>query len=221
MHRILIVDDDPATREVLRSYLRHERFEVAEAATGDGALDLAAGSELVILDLMLPGTDGWRVADVLRQERPSLPILMLSARGGEEDRVRGLEIGADDYVVKPFSPREVVARVKAQLRRSGASDELRHGGLVIRSASREVHRDGQPVPLTRLEFDLLLVLARHPGMVWHRERLLEKVWGPDFPGVTRVVDVRIAALRRKLGDEAERPTFIETVHGVGYRFKEA
>ncbi|AEB11004.1 response regulator transcription factor [Marinithermus hydrothermalis] len=221
MARVLVVDDDPAIREVLAAYLARERFEVLEAEDGLQALEQAPGADLVILDLMLPGMDGWRVAQELRRDWPDLPILMLTARGEEEERVRGFELGADDYVTKPFSPREVVARVRALLRRVGLKDELVYGPLVIRPRAREVLLEGQPVALSRLEFDLLLTLARHPGMVFTRERLLERVWGPGFEGVDRVVDVHVALLRKKLGDDAEHPRFIETVRGVGYRFRES
>ena len=220
MARILVVDDDPAIREVLVAYLAREGHEVLEADGGEAALHLAAGADLVVLDLMLPGLDGWRVAEILRSRDPELPILMLTARGEEEERVRGFELGADDYVTKPFSPRELVARVRALLRRAGHRDELVYGGLVIRPKERRVYLDGREVPLSKLEFDLLLVLAQHPGMAYPRERLLERVWGADFFGVDRVVDVHIASLRKKLGDDPENPRFIETVRGVGYRFRE-
>ncbi len=220
MARVLVVDDDPAIREVLVAYLAREGHEVLEADSGEAALHLAAGADLVVLDLMLPGLDGWRVAEILRSRDPELPILMLTARGEEEERVRGFELGADDYVTKPFSPRELVARVRALLRRAGHRDELVYGGLVIRPVERRVFLDGGEVALSKLEFDLLLVLAQHPGMAYPRERLLERVWGADFFGVDRVVDVHIASLRKKLGDDPENPRFIETVRGVGYRFRE-
>ena len=218
MAKILIVDDDPAIREILAAYLRREGHQVAEAERGDEALMKAGSAELLILDLMLPGLDGWSVARQLREAGFEAPILMLTARGEEEERVRGFELGADDYVTKPFSPREVVARVRALLRRAGHRDRLVYGGLELRPRTREVFLDGAPVPLSKLEFDLLLVLAQHPGMVFSRERLLDRVWGPDFFGVDRVVDVHIAGLRKKLKDDPEHPRFIETVRGVGYRF---
>ncbi len=218
MTRVLLVDDDQAIRELLRAYVQRDGFDVVEAADGVTALEKAPSCDLVVLDLMLPEVDGWEVAHVLKRDRPELPILMLSARGTEEERVLGLELGADDYVVKPFSPREVSARVKALLRRSGLGEALVHGGLTLTPSTRSVTLDGGPVRLSRLEFDLLLTLAQHPGLVWSRERLLERLWGPDFDGIERVVDVRIAALRKKLGDDADAPRFIATVHGVGYRF---
>ncbi|AFV75178.1 response regulator transcription factor [Thermus oshimai] len=218
--KVLLVDDDPAILEVLEGYLKGAGFQVLKAEDGAEALALFPQADLVVLDLMLPKVDGFQVAQAIRQARPELPLLLLTARGEEEDRVRGLELGADDYVVKPFSPREVVARVKALLRRAGLKEELRYGPLRLLPKKREAYLGEEPLPLSRLEFDLLLTLAQHPGVVFSRERLLEKVWGPDFPGVDRVVDVHIAALRRKLGDDAENPRFIETVRGVGYRFRE-
>ena len=218
--RVLLADDDPALLEVLGAYLRGAGFEVLEAKDGEKALELFPRADLIILDLMLPKLDGFRVLAEVRRERPELPILMLTARGEEEERVKGLELGADDYVVKPFSPKEVVARVKALLRRAGLKEELNYGPLRLLPKERQAYLEGKPLPLSQLEFDLLLTLAQHPGMVFTRERLLEKVWGPDFPGIDRVVDVHIAALRKKLMDDPENPRFIETVRGVGYRFRE-
>lgn len=202
------MDDDKALLEVL------------EAENGEKALALFPRADLIILDLMLPKLDGFQVLAEVRRERPELPILMLTARGEEEERVKGLELGADDYVVKPFSPKEVVARVKALLRRAGLKEELHYGPLRLLPKERQAYLEGKPLPLSQLEFDLLLTLAQHPGMVFTRERLLEKVWGPDFPGIDRVVDVHIAGLRKKLMDDPENPRFIETVRGLGYRFRE-
>ncbi|BFH75165.1 response regulator transcription factor [Thermus thermophilus] len=218
--KVLLADDDPALLEVLGAYLRGAGFEVLQAEDGERALELYPRADLIILDLMLPKLDGFRVLAEVRRERPELPILMLTARGEEEERVKGLELGADDYVVKPFSPKEVVARVKALLRRAGLKEELNYGPLRLLPKERQAYLEGSPLSLSRLEFDLLLTLAQHPGMVFSRERLLEKVWGPDFPGVDRVVDVHIASLRKKLGDDPENPRFLETVRGVGYRFKD-
>lgn len=220
MPQVLLVDDDLAMCDLLGAYLEHARYRVIKAHDGRRALALAPEADVLILDLMLPKLDGCEVVRLLRQDALEPPILVLSARGGEEDRIHGLDLGADDYLAKPCSPREVVARVRALLRRSGARDELHYGELCIRPEQREVCRGGEAIVLTRLEFELLLILARHPGAVWSRERLLEKVWGPPFPEGARTVDVRIAALRRKLGDDSDAPRFIETVHGVGYRFKD-
>ena len=221
MAKVLIVDDDPAIQQILQAYLGREGYGLLEASDGEEALERAPQADLVVLDLMLPKRSGWEVAQILRQDFPSLPILMLTARNEEQERIQGLEAGADDYVTKPFSPREVVARVRALLRRSGLKDELVFGDLTIRVRERNAYLKGEVLPLSRLEYDLLLTLAHYPGMVWSRERLMERVWGGDYPGVERVVDVHIAGLRKKLGDEVENPRFIETIRGVGYRFKEA
>ena len=218
--KILVVDDDPDIRKVLNLYLTREGYEVVEAEDGASAVDQASTCNLVILDLALPDVSGLDIAKLLLREYPELPILILTASRTEDERVHGLELGADDYVVKPFSPREVVARVRGLLRRVGLPDDLRYGELLIHPATREVFSGSEPVPLTKLEFDLLLILAQHPGMVWQRERLLERVWGTDFPGTTRVVDVRIAGLRKKIGDEPGDSQYIETVHGIGYRFRD-
>ncbi|WP_299427450.1 response regulator transcription factor [uncultured Meiothermus sp.] len=221
MANVLIVDDDPAIRQILRAYLSHEGHGLLEAADGVEALERAPQADLVVLDLMLPELSGWEVAGILRKDFPDLPILMLTARGEESERIRGFELGADDYVSKPFSPREVVARVRALLRRSGVKDELEFGDLKIALRNRTAYLGSQPLNLSKLEYDLLLTLAQHAGMVWSRERLMERVWGGDYPGIERVVDVHIAALRKKLGEDADNPRFVETVRGVGYRFKEA
>lgn len=220
MARILIVDDDPATLEILGAYLRREGHTVLTAGDGPAGQALLPGADAAVLDWMLPGLSGVEIARTLRRERPDFPILLLSARGEEEDRLHGLDVGADDYVTKPFSPREVVARVRALLRRARVHDDLEQGRLRVDARTRTVTLDAKPIEMSRLEFDLLLTLARHPGFVWTRERLLERVWGPDYPGVERVVDVHMAALRRKLSDDPERPHFIETVRGVGYRFRD-
>ncbi|GGK99073.1 winged helix-turn-helix domain-containing protein [Deinococcus radiotolerans] len=220
MARVLIVDDDPAILEILGAYLRADGHEVTEASSGVQARALLPGADLAVLDWMLPGVSGLDLAREQRRADPDFPLLLLSARGEEEDRLRGLEVGADDYVTKPFSPREVAARVRALLRRSGVRDVTDVGGLHLNERTREVTLDGRPLTLTRLEFELLRTLARHPGLVWTRERLLDRVWGPDDPVVERVVDVHLAGLRRKLGEDATHPRFIETVRGVGYRFRE-
>ncbi|GAA5513030.1 alkaline phosphatase synthesis transcriptional regulatory protein PhoP [Deinococcus carri] len=220
MARILIVDDDPAILEILGAYLRAEGHTVLEARDGAAGQSRLAEADLAVLDWMLPGTSGLELARRQRRDHPDFPILLLTARGEEEDKLRGLEVGADDYVTKPFSPREVVARVRALLRRARLQDSVSSGGLHLDERTRTASLDGQELALSRLEFDLLLTLARHPGFVWSRDRLLERVWGADFPGVERVVDVHMAGLRRKLGEQPEQPRFIETVRGVGYRFRE-
>lgn len=230
MARILIVDDEPNLRHTVGYNLRREGFEIVEAADGEAALDLARTQRpaLIILDLMLPGMDGLDVCRRLR-ERGNVPILMLTARDSEVDRVVGLELGADDYLAKPFSMRELVARVKAILRRAelarGAAeaepDTIEANGLVIQLRSRRVLVEGAEVTLKPREFDLLAFLARSPGQVFTRSQLLTRVWGYDYAGDTRTVDVHIRSLRTKLGDRVEAPRWIETVWGVGYRFREA
>ena len=225
MPTILVIDDEPSVREIAGAYLERQGFDVRTASDGaDGlrmALDLSPA--LIVLDIMLPKMNGVDVLKQLRLERPT-PVLLLSARGDEFDRVLGLELGADDYLTKPFSPRELVARVKAILRRGGASDgasvALRHGALRLDPDTREVTLEGQSIELSTLEFNLLHALMRQPGRVYQREELIASVWGSDFSGVDRVVDVHIAGLRRKLGDDAERPRFLATVRGVGYRLLE-
>ncbi|WP_034384863.1 winged helix-turn-helix domain-containing protein [Deinococcus sp. YIM 77859] len=221
MPQILLVDDDPAILEILRAYLTAEGHTVLEAVDGTRARALLPRADLAILDWMLPGTSGMVLAREARAARLDLPILMLTARGEEEDKLRGLDAGLDDYVVKPFSPREVVARVRALLRRAGVRETVTSGGLHLDLRARSARLDGQPLDLSRLEYDLLTTLAQHPGLAWTRERLLERVWGGDFPGTERVVDVHITGLRKKLADSAEAPRFIETVRGVGYRFRDA
>ena len=220
MARVLIVDDDPAILEILDAYLSGEGHEVLQAANGHHARGLLARVDLAVLDWMLPGVSGLDLAREARGAGLDLPLLMLTARGEEEDKLRGLDLGVDDYVVKPFSPREVVARVRALLRRAGVRHEVRSGGLSLDLRARRAALAGQDLELSKLEYDLLSTFAQHPGLVWTRERLLERVWGHDFPSTARVVDVHVTALRRKLGDDADAPRYIETVRGVGYRFRE-
>jgi len=220
MPTVLLVDDDPALLEVLVAYLTEEGHTVLTAGNGLEAIPLLIKADVAVLDWMLPGLSGLDVLGEARKSLPNLPILLLTARGEEDDRVRGLDAGADDYVVKPFSPREIVARIRALLRRSGVHSRLEVRGLSLDLDRRSAVLGGEDLSLSRLEFDLLSTLMQHPGLVWTRERLLERVWGLDYPGVDRVVDVHMNALRRKLGDDASEPRFLETVRGVGYRFKE-
>jgi DNA-binding response OmpR family regulator len=223
--RVLIVDDEATIRDIVRRYLTAEGFEVTEAAEGDDALrQLERGRpDLVILDVMMPGMDG---LDVLRRMRATSDVfvILLTAKAEELDKLVGLSIGADDYITKPFSPRELVARVRAVLRRqrvapaSNDRETMSFAGLVIDAARREVRRDGEVVDLTALEFDLLVALATSPGRVYTRRQLLEQVWGWDYVGDDRVVDVHIRNLRRALGDDASAPSIVATVRGVGYKF---
>jgi len=228
--RILLVDDERNLRHTVGYNLRREGHQVVEAADGEAALAAAAAQppDLVVLDLMLPGVDGLEVCRRLRQ-RSAVPILMLTARGDEVDRVVGLELGADDYLAKPFSMRELLARVKAILRRvelsrarvPGPPSQFERDGLAIDAGRRRVTIDGQEVALKPREFDLLAFLARQPGQVFTRAQLLEQVWGYDYAGDSRTVDVHVRSLRTKLGDRADQPRWIETIWGVGYRFREA
>jgi Response regulators consisting of a CheY-like receiver domain and a winged-helix DNA-binding domain len=224
MRRVLVVDDEPHIRTVLRGYLQADGFEVAEAA--DGAAALAGMREhppdLVLLDVMMPGIDG---LEVLRQLRTfsDVYVILVTARAEEVDKLVGLGVGADDYITKPFSPREVTARVKAVLRRDRGlhtveEATLRFDGVTIDTAGREVVVNGAPVMLSSLEFDLLAALAAAPGRVFSRAQLLERVWGYDFYGDERVVDVHIRSLRARLGDPAGDPHLIATVRGAGYKF---
>jgi DNA-binding response OmpR family regulator len=223
--QVLVIDDEPNVREIVQAYLEREGFEVQTASSGIQGLQLIVELEpqLIVLDVMLPGIDG---IEILKQIRPlnRTPVLLLTARGEEFDRVLGLELGADDYLTKPFSPRELVARVKAILRRTGVenpSETVRHGDLQLDPNTRQVHIAKAEVFLSALEFDLLRALMAQPMRVFSRNELIDEVWGGDFPGVDRVVDVHISSLRRKLGDDAERPRYLSTVRGVGYRMLEA
>jgi DNA-binding response OmpR family regulator len=218
---ILVVEDEQAIADLVRAYLKRDGFGVVWAHSGEQALEELARHpvRLVVLDIGLPGIDGFEVCRRLRA-RTGVPILILSARDDEVDRVAGLEAGADDYVTKPFSPRELVARVKAILRRAGnGGGELVDGGVLalgdveLDRSSRTVSAGGEPVELTAREFDLLAALLAHPGVVLSRDRLLELVWGGEFAGGTRTVDVHVAQLRAKLG----RPELIQTVRGAGYK----
>jgi DNA-binding response OmpR family regulator len=219
------VDDEEIVRDVLTRYFEQEGFRVDVAADGEAALDLAARSrpDIVILDLMLPKLDGLEVFRRIR-EAGDLPIVMLTAKSEEVDRLVGLELGADDYVTKPFSPREVVARSRAVLRRgerSAAIDGavLSVGRLEIDRDRREVKRDGDVVPLTRKEFDLLDVLASHPGRTFTRIDLLDRIWDSAWAGDSSTVTVHVRRLRTKVEDEPSEPRHILTVRGVGYRFE--
>jgi two-component system alkaline phosphatase synthesis response regulator PhoP len=224
--KILIVDDEPHILELVRFNLEAGGFKVIEAPDGQKAIELAQteNPDLILLDLMLPGTDGLEVCRILRQQKATreIPIIMLTAKSEEIDKVLGLEIGADDYITKPFSPRELTARVKAVLRRSASSEKtennIKIGNLVIDIEKHEVLVDGEKQEFTPKEFDLLKLLASNPGKVFSREYLLENIWGYDYLGDTRTVDVHIRHLRQKVEKESDRPVYIETVRGIGYKF---
>jgi DNA-binding response OmpR family regulator len=219
---VLVVDDEPIVRDVVVRYLRHAGYRTQEAADGDEARRLIAAAEpgLVVLDVMLPGTDGLALCRWIRS-RSALPIIMLTARGEEADRIVGLELGADDYVAKPFSPRELTARVRTVLRRTRAApleeERLAIAGVVIDVPAREVTKDGRPVRLTAREFELLAFLASHPRQVFSRDHLMDRVWGYEAALDTGTVTVHVRRLREKIEDDPSRPAHLQTVWGVGYR----
>ncbi|WP_217163462.1 response regulator transcription factor [Streptomyces sp. AC512_CC834] len=222
--RILVVDDDPTVAEVVAGYLDRAGHLVDRADDGPAALARAAAHrpDLVVLDLMLPGMDGLEVCRRLRDDGP-VPVIMLTARGDEDDRVLGLEVGADDYVTKPFSPRELVLRVESVLRRTRPADRPRPpsaAGLTVDPAARRATKDGTELALTLREFDLLAFFLRHPGRAFAREELMREVWGWDF-GDLSTVTVHVRRLRGKVEDDPARPRLIQTVWGVGYRFDPA
>jgi DNA-binding response OmpR family regulator len=226
--RVLVVDDDPTVAEIVTRYLEREGFEVEIVSDGRTALDRAVASppDLMVLDLMLPGIGGLEVFRALRSVSP-FPVIMLTARGDEDDRVTGLELGADDYIAKPFSPRELMARVKSVLRRAAGSVAptgaetsavLNAGDLSVDVSAREVRLGDRLVALTVREFDLLVFLMLHPNHVFRREDLLERVWGYTF-GDTSTVTVHVRRLREKVEPDPANPTRIQTVWGVGYKFR--
>jgi DNA-binding response OmpR family regulator len=223
MTTVLVVDDEPTIREIVVRYLKRDGFRTLEAADGNRAYELfeTETPDLVVLDLMLPGVDGLELCRRLRT-RSQVPVIMLTARGEEADRIVGLELGADDYVTKPFSPRELAARVRTVLRRAELDvvheARLSFDGLVIDSSSRDVSRNGEPLRLTAREFDLLWFLARHPRRVFAREHLMRRVWGYASAVDTGTVTVHMRRLREKIEEDPSRPRHLETVWGVGYRF---
>ncbi len=230
MPRILVVDDHADLRHTLGYTLRQEGYEVVTADDGEQALDAVPRShpDLVILDVMLPKIDGFEVARRIRRDG-DVPILMLTARDSELDKVVGLEIGSDDYLTKPFLMRELIARVRALLRRSGRRQAaapategvFEVGGLVVDTIRHRAHLDGREIGLKPKEFELLAFLVAHPGQAFSRSKILESVWGFDFGGDERTVDTHVKSLRAQLRDDVAKPRWIETVRGVGYRFREA
>jgi DNA-binding response OmpR family regulator len=222
--KILIVDDESTLLATLKYTLERERFEVITATDGESALSLARlqHPDLILLDLMLPGVDGLQVCRILRHEMQA-PILMLTAKAEEADKVLGLELGADDYVTKPFSMRELIARVRALLRRSesqpaAANEVLRSGDLTIDRRKREARRRDAAIALKPKEFELLAFFLRHRAHAFTRDQLLKEIWGYDFSGDTRTVDVHVRWLREKIEDHPEKPTRLITIRGTGYRF---
>jgi len=229
MKTVLVVEDDPRIAQIVQDYLQHAKFAVLIAGDGAGALALARDRrpDLVVLDLGLPGLDGIEVAKGLRRES-EVPLIMLTARVEESDRLLGLDVGADDYITKPFSPRELVARVRAVLRRAdssgtaGAGEEvLRRGDLVIDTGRMVVTRAGVALDLTATEFELAAALARRPGRVFTRAQLLDAVRGTAVESFERAIDAHIKNIRRKLEPDSRRPRYILTVYGVGYKFADS
>ncbi len=229
--RVLIVDDDPTVTEIVAAYLTKAGFTALVAGDGPAAIaqDEAADPDLIVLDLMIPGFDGLEVCERVRARRPHVPIVMVTARGEEHDRIAGLEAGADDYVVKPFSPRELVLRVQSVLRRSATdagtgtdapATDLHDRELVVNPRSRVATRDAAPLALTSREFDLLVHFMAHPGVAFSREQLLADVWGWEF-GDQSTVTVHVRRLREKVEDDPARPARIVTVWGTGYRWDPA
>ena len=222
--KILVVDDEPEIVKLVRAYLERAGFIVVTAYEGQQALAVFRHERpnLVVLDLNLPGMDGLDVCRVMRRDA-DVPIIMLTARIEETDRLIGLELGADDYVVKPFSPREIVARVRAVLRRTEGvpvrPEVISSAGIMLDLTARTASISGQPLDLTTMEFDLLAVLVGHPGQVFTRMQLLERTQEVTYEGYERTIDVHVKNLRKKLGDDSQNPRFIETVRGVGYRFR--
>jgi len=223
MTRVLVVDDEPIVREVLARYLERAGYDVETAEDGAEGLErfTASRPDLVLLDLMMPRLDGFQVFDRIRA-RADTPVIMLTARGEEAERIAGLEMGADDYVAKPFSPREVTARVRAVLRRGsprpGGRTELTRGALTINPEARVARLRGERLELTPKEFDLLLFFAEHPGEVFGRVELLEELWDFAFDGDPSTVTVHVRRLREKIEEDPSRPARVVTVWGVGYRF---
>lgn len=226
-NRILIVDDNEKIVDLVQAYLEKDGYAVLTAYDGLQALELARHRrpDLIVLDLLLPGVDGLDVCRVLRAEGNEVPIIMLTAKTTEADKLIGLELGADDYVTKPFSPRELVARVRAVLRRVGertdqGPSEIQRGDLVVDFVRHEVRVQGAPVHLTPTEFRLLEVLIREPGRAFTRLDLLDRVFGYDFEGLERTVDVHVMNLRKKIEPDPSQPIYVQTVYGVGYKFAE-
>ncbi|MCM3142581.1 response regulator transcription factor [Brevibacillus sp. MER 51] len=223
MSTILLVDDEPQILEILSSYLQKEGYHVLTAQTGKEAVEMATTISLtcIILDLMLPDLSGEEVCVQIRKES-RVPILMLTAKSGEADRIRGLTIGADDYLIKPFSPRELVARVRAVMRRAGdystLSDFVEVGDLTISMNEKRVMRKGVALEVTPNEYRLLTTLVRYPGRTWGREELVREVMGFDFDGYDRTIDTHIKNLRQKIEADPKQPEYIKTVYGLGYRF---
>jgi two-component system alkaline phosphatase synthesis response regulator PhoP len=222
--KVLVVDDDVKTVELVKLYLNRDGYRVFTAYDGNDALQLARENhpDLIVLDLMLPGISGLEVCRILRKES-DVPIIMLTALTTDEDRLTGLDLGADDYVIKPFSPRELAARVRAVLRRlpgERGPDKIEHGALIVNFLKHEAYLEGRPLGLTPVEFKVLGALVKEPGRVFSRAQIIEKALGHDFDGFDRTIDVHILKLRRKLEKDPRRSRMIKTVYGAGYKLLE-
>ena len=222
--KVLVVDDDVKTVELVKLYLNRDGYRVYTAYEGNEALRLARENhpDLIVLDIMLPGIDGLEICRILRDES-DVPIIMLTALTANDDRLRGLDLGADDYVTKPFSPRELAARVRAVLRRlpgERGPEKIEHGTLTVNFLKHEAYLKGKPLNLTPIEFRVLGVLVKEPGRVFSRAQIIEKALGHDFDGFDRTIDVHILKLRRKLEPDSHRPKFIRTIYGAGYKLME-
>jgi len=222
--KVLVVDDDAKTVELVKLYLNRDGYRVLTAHEGNEALRLARENhpDLIVLDLMLPGIDGLEICSILRDES-DVPIIMLTALTTDDDRLKGLDLGADDYVTKPFSPRELAARVRAVLRRlpgERGPEKIEHGTLSVNFIKHEAYLEGKPLNLTPIEFKILGVLVKEPGRVFSRAQIIEKALGHDFDGFDRTIDVHILKLRRKLEPDSHRPKFIKTIYGTGYKLME-
>jgi two-component system alkaline phosphatase synthesis response regulator PhoP len=222
--KVLVVDDDVKTVELVKLYLNRDGYRVLTANDGNDALQIAREShpDLIVLDLMLPGMDGLEVCRILRTES-DVPIIMLTALATDDDRLTGLDLGADDYVTKPFSPRELAARVRAVLRRipgERGPDKVEHGALTVNFLKHEAFLEGKPLNLTPIEFKVLGALVKEPGRVFSRAQIIEKALGDDFDGFDRTIDVHILKLRRKLEPDSHHPRYIKTIYGAGYKLLE-
>ncbi len=219
--RILIIEDETRIAEILRLYLEREGFTVTHAVTAKDALSLIKKSipDLIILDLILPDMDGEELCGVIKKNY-QLPVIMLTAKSSEDEKVKGFEAGADDYVVKPFGPKELIARIKARLRETKKTEKLsfNRGELIIDTINHEVLKGGKPVNLTNTEFKILLFLAGRPGQVFTREEIISAVFGYDFEGYDRTVDAHIKNIRQKIESDPREPTFLRTIYGAGYKF---
>lgn len=228
--KILLVEDEAPIRAFTRINLEKEGFEIIEAETGEWGLELARSEhpDIVILDLMLPGIDGYEVCEILREEMPFIGIIMLTAKSQEVDRILGLEKGTDDYMVKPFNPHELVLRVKSLVRRLNLQgninrykDKLESGPFVLDKNARCFYKDGEPIDLTPTELTIVKLFMENPGKALSRDKILDEVWGTEYSGESKIVDVNIRRIRAKIEDDPAKPAYLETVWGVGYRWKKS